>query len=236
VAYNTRGWKEGEDYPLLRELARGRTCIFDVGANMGQTALLMATVMDSEGKIFAFEASEQACRVLIENVSRNRLGSKVIPINAVVAERSGEVVDFYWEYTSGGASIVYGHLGHTFAIKKCTLSLDDFCARQGLRPELVKIDVEGGEERVLRGMQDILRKIQPPVLVEVHRWPTEELASRAAAVWHLARAVGYEVFHPQWSRFLDEQDVKGLRGFRCWLLLVAEREQVPEGWRGKKWG
>jgi len=232
VAYNTRGWKEGEDYPILRELARNRTCVFDVGANMGQTALLMSTALAERGRIFAFEASEQACRVLVENVSRNHLDGKVVPVNAVVAERSGEVIDFYWEGASGGASTVYGHLGHTFALKKCTLALDDFCARQGLRPELVKIDVEGGEERVLWGMRNIMERMQPPVVVEVHRWPEARggLAARATVIWRLARDVGYEAFHLQKRVLLDEQDVKALSGFRTWLLLVADRKQIPEGW------
>lgn len=235
VAYNTREWREGEDYPLLRRLARGRGCIFDVGANMGQTALLMSTVMAKGGRIFAFEASEQACRVLIENVSCNRVSDIVVPINAVVAERSGDVLDFYWEYQSGGASTIYGHLGHTFAIKKCTLSLDDFCQRQGLRPELVKIDVEGGEERVLRGMRNIMRQIRPPIVVEVHRWPHEDLGSRAVAVWGLAQEVGYRVFHLSERAFLDEQASAALTGFRTWLLLVADPGQLPwDLWVGEQ--
>jgi len=231
VAYNTRGWKEGEDYPLLRELARGCTCIFDVGANMGQTALLMSTVMGEGGRIYAFEASEHACRILMENLALNGVGHVVIPINAVVAERSGEVIDFFWEYSSGGASTVYGHLGHTFAVKKCTLSLDDFCERQGLRPELVKVDVEGGEESVLKGMRRTMEQARPPVLVEVHRWPREDLASRVTAVCHFAWAAGYEVFHIPERAFLSRGAIAGLAGFRTWLLLVADREQVPEGWR-----
>jgi len=231
VAYNARGWKEGEDYPLLRELARDGTCIFDVGANMGQTALLMSTVMGKRGKIYAFEASEHACRILMENLVRNRVGDLVVPINAVVAERSGEVMDFYWEHSSGGASTVYGYLGHTFAIKKCTLCVDDFCERQGLRPELVKIDVEGGEATVLEGMRRTMERARPIVHVEVHRWPDEDLAARATAVWNLARAVGYEVFYPRENAFLDEGAVASLTGFRTWLLLVADRGQVPGGWR-----
>lgn len=227
VAYNTRGWKEGEDYPLLRDLARGARCIFDVGANMGQTAMLMSTVMAGEGTIFAFEASEQACRVLMENVSRNGLDGKVVPINAVIWERSGEVVDFYWEGDSGGASTVYGHLGHTFAMRKCTLSLDDFSERQALHPELVKIDVEGGEERVLRGMRNIMERMQPPVVVEVHRWPDQDLAARATVVWQLAQEVGYQAFYLRENTFLDEEMVASLTGFRTWLLLVADKRQVP---------
>ncbi|MGQ9733305.1 MAG: FkbM family methyltransferase, partial [Candidatus Zipacnadales bacterium] len=117
--------------------------------------------------------------------------------------------------------------GHTFAMKKCALSLDDFCEQQGLHPELVKIDVEGGEERVLRGMWNIMERMQPPVVVEVHRWPDQDLATRAMAVYQVARDVGYDVFYYQANTFLDEQEIRNLTGFRCWLLLLMDRERVP---------
>jgi FkbM family methyltransferase len=49
-----------------------------------------------------------------------------------------------------------------------TTTIDAFVAQLGLRPTFVKVDVEGAEYFVLRGMQETLRTFRPTVMLEVH--------------------------------------------------------------------
>lgn len=51
------------------------------------------------------------------------------------------------------------------------MSLDKFCTRHALAPEIIKIDVEGAEMEVLLGVADILRQYRPTIFFSVH--PTE---------------------------------------------------------------
>ena len=193
LAYEARTLKQEEDYPYLLELARGKKCVFDVGANIGRTSLLMSTVLPDDGEIVVFEASEYACRILIENIELNGLGNRVFPVNTLVADSSGRLADFYWEYASGGASPIAGFLGHRFPVQKATLSLDDYVLQTGKSPDFVKIDVEGGEEQVLLGMTHILASIRPIIAIEIHSWDSHPLAENAGRVFQVLNGAGYSI-------------------------------------------
>lgn len=193
LAYKARTLKQEEDYPHLLELVRGKKCIFDVGANIGRTSLLMSTALSDDGEIVAFEASEYACRILLENIELNGLANQIIPVNTLVSDSSGRLADFYWEHASGGASPVAGFLGHRFPISKVTLSLDDYVHQTGRKPDFVKIDVEGGEERVLLGMTQVLASVRPVVAIEIHSWDSHPLAENAGRVFQILNGAGYSV-------------------------------------------
>lgn len=49
-----------------------------------------------------------------------------------------------------------------------TIRLDTFCSESGLRPDLVKIDVEGAELLVLRGASKLLQEARPSLILAVH--------------------------------------------------------------------
>jgi predicted O-methyltransferase YrrM len=69
VTYDTRRAKAERDYLVLKELARGKNCVFDIGANIGLTSLVMASSLGVSGHIYAFEASEAACHIISETYS-----------------------------------------------------------------------------------------------------------------------------------------------------------------------
>jgi hypothetical protein len=69
------------------------------------------------------------------------------------------------------------------------LSLDGYLAHAALRPNLVKIDVEGAEWEVLRGAQRMLLEARPIVLVEIH----DRGADHRTAVLQILDSCGYGV-------------------------------------------
>lgn len=115
------------DYYVLSQLARGKRCVFDIGANVGLTSLVMGkSGLDADGRIFAFEASEAACHLIRDNVALNGLATVITVVNALIAERSGMAIDFYGDAASGSASIIPGYLAHHEPLRKATLAIDDF--------------------------------------------------------------------------------------------------------------
>lgn len=56
-----------------------------------------------------------------------------------------------------------------------TISIDDFVQWNNLRPEYIKIDVEGLEQSVIKGSMRVLEKFKPKVLVENHEWANKDI-------------------------------------------------------------
>jgi FkbM family methyltransferase len=228
VGYETRRYHQDRDYPLLQRLAQDRRCVLDIGANHGLASLVMATRLAREGQIFAFEASEEACRIARHNLSLNEMASQVQVINALVAEQNGAAVDFYWDHTSGGASLIPGYLGHQMPIKKAALALDAFCEAQGLAPDLIKIDIEGAEGRALLGMREILANARPGVAVELHSWKEMTVASNAAQILEFLQPLYYRMIYLRTRLPLENPQALASRG-RCHVLLWPAEIALP-GW------
>jgi FkbM family methyltransferase len=66
--------------------------VFDIGANIGSFAIYAA--LSGANKVYSFEPSLEAFRVLTKNIQANQLESVIIPFNKAVTERSGEAVRF----------------------------------------------------------------------------------------------------------------------------------------------
>lgn len=227
VGYETRHNRQDRDYPLLQRLAMGKRCVFDVGANHGLATLVMSTTMAQDGRIYAFEASEETCQVARHNLALNGLERRVQVINALVADRTGQALDFYWDHTSGGASLIPGYLGHQTPIQKTALSLDDFCEIQNLAPDLIKIDIEGAEGRALAGMGKALAKLRPAVVVELHSWQEMPLARNAAQILALLPPLDYQMIYLRTRSPVKDPQVLASRG-RCHVLLWPGEQALPD--------
>ncbi len=227
IAYETRGARADRDYAFLQACAYDKRCIFDVGANKGLTALVMAAAQSVDGRLVAFEASELACEVIQENVRLNQLSRQVAVVNAVVAERSGLTLDFYLDAASGGASTVAGYLGHTRPLQKTALALDDYVQQSGLAPDFVKIDVEGAECRVLQGLSGTLLAHRPWVALELHSWDGMSVAQNAAGMLPLLGAAEYQMLYLKTKSVVTDAAVFADRG-RCHALLLPQETAVPD--------
>jgi FkbM family methyltransferase len=174
-----------------------------------------------------FEASEACCLVVRENALLNRLESKIRVVNAVVADKSGGPLIFNWDFVSGNSSIVMPSLtGRQLPFFKAALSLDDFVQTSGLSPDFVKIDVEGAELNVLRGMTRIFQDYRPEIWMEVHAWPTVSLADRISEASAIASASQYEMLHPQTKARVDPTATCGVAAAdaytRCHVILIPQ--------------
>ena len=206
------------DYALLQTLARGKRCIFDVGANVGLTALVMAETMAPDGRLVAFEASENGCCLIRDNAALNGLAGRVQVVNALLAERSGYTLDFFGDAASGSASIIPGYLAHHRALRKATLALDDFIAQTGSAPELIKIDGEGAELAVIAGLAKTLRGLRPLLFVELHAWGDVTVPGTADRLLAMLRPLDYGMVYLRSKTLVTDPQVMAGRG-RCHVLL-----------------
>jgi FkbM family methyltransferase len=150
---------------VLDRCVSSRTTAIDVGANIGVTTALLATVV-KEGAIYSFEPSPIAFPFLKETIRANRIAN-AYPQNLALSDRLG-TANFFDNPMSASASHLAtdGTLGgNTTAVEMTTL--DEFAVRQRIeRVDFVKIDVEGFEAEVLDGAKEIIRRDKPGVFIE----------------------------------------------------------------------
>ncbi|HLC49530.1 MAG TPA: FkbM family methyltransferase [Candidatus Andersenbacteria bacterium] len=138
---------------IVNNLSKNDT-YFDIGANIGHTALLAATVA---GKVVAFEPEPAAFQKLTQNLARNGF-SHVAIHNIAASDTTGSAQLFICKNNDGSHSMdkqFMGTVGNTYgdAITVSTRALNDMDLPY---PTFVKIDVEGHEASALRGMSRYL--------------------------------------------------------------------------------
>lgn len=149
---------------FLREHLAGGTLI-DVGANVGSVSLLLS---DKIEHAILFEPNPLAATRARENIHRNQLGFEVYEL--ALSDATGEV-----RFECHGGVDTVGHVvvnGPTTKGAGATMvqriTFDEFLAGHARsRPpvSLIKIDVEGHENSVLRGMRRFLLEHRPPLVM-----------------------------------------------------------------------
>jgi FkbM family methyltransferase len=141
---------EHETTLLLMENLQGGNFFVDVGANNGYYSLLASSLVGREGRVFSFEPNPSSFRRLLNNLSYNKV-TNVTPFNLALSDAQ-EVVPLYLNRFEDGQSSMVRSAKTSVPVP--TIRLDDVVS--GRLPDLVKIDVEGAELKVLAGMANTL--------------------------------------------------------------------------------
>lgn len=168
------GEHEPEVQRALEAVVRPGWVVFDVGAAIGVFALGAAKLAGSTGRVIAFEADPVQVSRLREHVTANELDNVVSVVHAAVWSLNGKgAISFRCGdkmRTQGGVE-ADGYrpiLGHGELIEVPATSLDAHYAAAKLAPQLIKIDVEGGEIEVLRGAKRTIADARPLIVAEIH--------------------------------------------------------------------
>jgi FkbM family methyltransferase len=216
--YEYLGWNPDE-YRAFREAVRPGMVALDVGANVGAYSTLLGRWVGATGAVFAFEPAPRVFDGLVRHIEINGLTGIVRPIAAAVGGSSTTapflVADSAGESRLAASSPQPPASGlRTISVQVTTI--DEFCAREHLAPDFIKIDVEGAELSALRGARETIRARRGhlALFVEMHPsiWPALGL-SREDLVAEL-RAQSLEA-HP----LIPVADMWALEGI-C-LRLVA---------------
>lgn len=162
--------------------------VLDVGANIGYTASVFARAVDPGYAVYAFEP-EAANFAALERLAR-RWPGVIRPIHAAVGESSGEV-DLQLSETHPGDHRVLterlqtsvGTGKHARVQRVRQVSIDDFLRATRPAPSpvrFVKVDVQGSEISVCRGMRELITSTRDPLCVAIEYEPT------------MTRAMGFE--------------------------------------------
>jgi FkbM family methyltransferase len=171
-----RFWRGEHELDVQRAIAAAvcsGSVIYDIGAHAGSIALGLGRLVGPSGCVIAFEADPHNVDRLKECLVRNKLMNTVQVVPSAVWSYSASQISF----RSGGAQRAHGGveadgcrsvLGTGELINVPTVALDDFVAKGRPIPQVVKIDVEGGEYEVLRGAAMLFTRERPLVIAEIH--------------------------------------------------------------------
>jgi FkbM family methyltransferase len=149
-------------------LATNPRCVVDVGANIGAFSLYQTMSQHAE-RVIAFEPSPEVFARLAKNLELNEL-TNVRAVNAAVGDKPGTLA------FSQGLMSINDRIDESGTLRVRVVTLDDEL-RDVPSIDLLKIDTEGYEAKVLQGAPDTLKKTRHVVL-EMH-YPGEAEEIRA---------------------------------------------------------
>jgi FkbM family methyltransferase len=167
---------EGECEPattaFLRRTVKPTDVCIDVGANFGYFTCLMAKLA-WQGQTMAFEADPQMCALLRRNILINWCDNGAEALNLAVGAEDGKMTLYRRVGRAGNTSIIqmrpeeleaFGEPPSEPFTVDC-VALDHY-AGELPKVDVVKIDVEGAESLVLAGMEALVRRHRPLIVME----------------------------------------------------------------------
>lgn len=193
------GRYERETSQLLREFARPGEVFLDVGANLGMHSLGVAK--DLGCHVAAFEPSPPTADCLEKSVAENELGHLVRVFRVAISDEEGSAELVEPEHHVGQAALEAPtegfREGNRYEVPVARLDtygeFQEYIRALGARVGLLKMDIEGAEERALRGMESLLRQHRPAIVMEIYDGNLNGFGSSREAIFEFLADLGYEL-------------------------------------------
>ncbi|MFQ5923504.1 MAG: FkbM family methyltransferase, partial [Anaerolineales bacterium] len=144
---------ERDQRRFVRQVVKPGDVSVDVGANVGQYTAELSSLVGSKGKVYAFEPAPANFRLLKMAVEANNCSNTVIGELAVL-DRSRRT-ELYLSEMHQGDHRIYQTDDNRPQLRVEATSLDEFLGSDS-KVDFVKIDVQGAEPLVLRGMRRLI--------------------------------------------------------------------------------
>lgn len=186
---------------IAARLSAGQVFV-DVGASVGVLTTIGARMVGPAGQVLAVEPLAHLCEAVRGNLSRNAASTPVQVLQAAALDRAAELVlDVYDEDSRIGTLYAYGGdalQGARTQVPVQTVRLDAVCP-PGRPVDLVKIDAEGAELFVLRGLEGVLER--SPGIGIIIEWGPSNFAragygAQDVTAWAQAHGFTMQSIHP----------------------------------------
>jgi FkbM family methyltransferase len=153
----------------LQQIVRPGMTVLDVGANLGLYTVLISRLVGPTGSVIAFEPDPDLFVMLKKNCIRNGCANVTAHNVALGSGRSRLVL--HKRIFNAGANTLGAGSSRFFLseVEVDVVSVDEFLP--DLQPNLIKIDVQGWEFEVLRGMHQTMAA-NPNIALYLEYWPT----------------------------------------------------------------
>lgn len=190
---------------LIKELKPGMK-VLEIGANIGYYVKLVANEIGSDGRILAFEPSRVNVDMLRKNVELSSLEDIVHIEHTAVGETSGEAELFMMDKANASSLIRRTDNSLTQVDSEIVpvVSIDDYLASYELDFDWFRMDVEGYEFEIVRGMKKSIAKSKPAgCFIEVHSSLFPELGHTTLEFMELMNSNGFRLNIARWRGRTD---------------------------------
>lgn len=151
--------QENNDYLniLKQNIYQGNT-VLDIGANIGYYTLIMSKLVGSTGKVYAFEPEPKNFEILKKNIELNKLD------NVILEQKALSDIDgvTYLELSKDSGQ----HRLSDHGVKVESITLDSYF--QGGEIDFIKMDAEGSEYKIFKGMKNALKNKNLKIVTEFY--------------------------------------------------------------------
>lgn len=180
------------EYDLLDQLLKKSDTVIDVGSNIGRYSLKCSKLVGWNGKVIAIEPNTRIMQIA-RLLSKKSLSKNIIFVEACVSDSSGLVM--FEEDWSAPKSALFS----TATRSKCVPPLSESSApidryseklcitidQLSVKPSLIKIDVEGHEDSVIKGALDTVNLFKPILIVEDNKGDYRVLSDLGYKIWQI---------------------------------------------------
>ena len=175
------GGHQRSELGMIRSLSREGDVVLDVGAHIGTFCIPLAQHIGDSGRLFAFEPMPSSHRILEKNIAENDLAGRATAINALISDDASEYqAHISHDHTSAAYFVPAGSAadqqksaadtGEAGNSAVATIHLDNWGLESKApleRLDVMKVDTEGMELRVLRSAAGLIERFRPVVMVEI---------------------------------------------------------------------
>jgi FkbM family methyltransferase len=188
---------------IMVERLRSARCFADVGANLGYFTTIAAKVRP-DIPVYGFELDGTLLPIVDRNLRLNHVENATV-VNAAVGDGNGSFQ--FTPHPYSFLSMVSQIATEPFEIQLSTpiLRLDDYFQDQPIKPDFMKVDIDGGEMAMLRGAEKLLAQDDLEMLLEVHTSLLPPLGSSTGEVLEFLRQRRFRSYQVGGFRESDER-------------------------------
>jgi FkbM family methyltransferase len=224
--YFSGSYFQGDLEYLFPLMLRWGDQYLDIGANIGMTSLMASALIGPEGEGFAFEPNPEIfARLKLHFALNHTTNLQPVPFALSNRETQMELVLPTGHGNTGLAALAVVHQGSGRHVKVQTVTGRHYLERlDPRRPTVIKIDVEGHEVKVLKGMEDVLDWPEVALVEEVNDAMLRRAGDSAEALFELMERHRFRplLFELRTGRFRREFKITAPGSFR---------DAIADGWR-----
>ncbi|GIW67116.1 MAG: hypothetical protein KatS3mg095_1014 [Candidatus Parcubacteria bacterium] len=177
---------------IIKNIFKEDLVFFDLGAHYGWFSLLVSNLLP-QSKVYAFEPDPYVLKILEKNKRPN-----IEIIDKAVSNKEGKIKFYSRPLLSSGVStlniesenLVFKNIPYS-EVEVESITLDNFCFKNNIYPDFIKIDVEGAEEMVLKGAEEVLKNHNSIIAIEIWFKPFSDVYKNSVDI---LKSYGYKIY------------------------------------------
>lgn len=222
--------KTDQDDAWFYYLAQHHDIIFDIGCNVGYTALL-ALIQKSNRPYLLVDPNPTALNQAQLNLIGNNLGFKAQYFSGFVSDKQDDTIKFYTIGAGAAGSMHASHAESAAMVNSFkqvkTVTLDFLYQYYAMKPDLVKIDVEGAETLVMNGATILAKESQCTFFVEMHTVLNLGMEKAGQLMIDWCKTNHYKAWYLKDAVEFTNAEIIKSRG-KCHLLFLPKDRDYPD--------